>query len=80
MGQGRDAATEAAAVEARASSACDAVREFPDSWLELRAREGVAPRALEFLILTAGRTGEVIGATWDEVDFDRALWPCRPRA
>lgn len=48
--------------------------QLPEFMVELRAREGVAPRALEFLILTAGRTGEVIGATWDEVDFDRALW------
>lgn len=30
--------------------------------------------ALEFLILTAARSGEVRGATWDEVDFDRGVW------
>lgn len=30
--------------------------------------------ALEFLILTAARTGEVIGAKWPEVDLDKALW------
>jgi hypothetical protein len=29
---------------------------------ELRRQDGIAPRALEFLILTASRTGEVIGA------------------
>jgi integrase len=34
----------------------------------LRTRDGVAPRALEFTILTACRTGEVLGATWDEID------------
>ena len=28
-------------------------------------------RALEFVILTAARTGEVIGATWAEIDLDR---------
>ena len=48
--------------------------EFPRFVADLRAREGVAPLALEFLILTAGRTSEVIGATWDEIDFDRAVW------
>ncbi|MDZ3835931.1 MAG: tyrosine-type recombinase/integrase [Rhodospirillales bacterium] len=30
--------------------------------------------AFEFLILTAARTNEVLGATWDEVDLDAALW------
>jgi integrase len=41
---------------------------------ELRRREGVAARALEFLILTAARTGEVIGATWGEIDLTERLW------
>lgn len=35
---------------------------------ELRQQEGTAARALEFIILTAARTGEVIGARWDEID------------
>lgn len=34
----------------------------------LRSQQGVAARGLEFLILTACRTGEVIGAKWDEID------------
>jgi integrase len=34
----------------------------------------MAALALEFLILTAARTGEVLGATWDEVSFDDRLW------
>lgn len=41
---------------------------------ELRSEEGVAARALEFAILTAARTGEVIGAQWDELDFTAKLW------
>jgi integrase len=41
---------------------------------EMQQREGVAARALEFAILTAARTGEVIGAKWDEIDFDERLW------
>jgi integrase len=40
----------------------------------LRGMEGVAPRALEFLILTAGRTGEVLGAKWDEIDLANRRW------
>jgi integrase len=41
---------------------------------KLREQKGVAADALEFAILTAARTGEVIGATWDELDLDKALW------
>ncbi len=36
----------------------------------LRGRDGIGARALEFAILTAGRTGEVLGARWSEVDGD----------
>jgi integrase len=40
----------------------------------LRAEEGIAARALEFLILTATRTNEVIGATWNEFDIKAGVW------
>jgi len=40
----------------------------------LHQREAVAALALEFTILTAARTGEVIGAKWDEVDLEKAIW------
>jgi integrase len=40
----------------------------------LRGRMGVAPIALEFVILTAARSGEVRAMTWSEVDLDLALW------
>jgi integrase len=40
----------------------------------LRTQQGIAARALEFLILTAARTGEVIGAMPGEFDLDAALW------
>jgi integrase len=40
----------------------------------LREREAVSARALEFLILTAGRTGEVIGARWSEIDLLDKTW------
>jgi integrase len=41
---------------------------------ELSQREGNAARALEFTILVAARTGEVIGAKWDEVDLSGGVW------
>jgi integrase len=41
---------------------------------DLRKRDDISARALEFLVLTAARTGEVLGATWDEVDLPQALW------
>jgi integrase len=40
----------------------------------LREQESTSALALEFLILTATRTAEVIGATWAEIDFDTAVW------
>lgn len=41
---------------------------------ELRAQDGVSARALEFVILTAARTGEVIGALWDGINIAERLW------
>ncbi|CAN7536784.1 tyrosine-type recombinase/integrase [Phyllobacterium sp. LjRoot231] len=40
----------------------------------LRGSDAMAARALELLILTAGRSGEVLGARWDEIDLERAIW------
>lgn len=40
----------------------------------LKNRDGSSPLALEFLILTAARTNEVLGMKWGEVDLDGALW------
>ncbi len=42
--------------------------------VELRKREGVTARALEFAILTAVRSNEVFGATWDEMDLKESTW------
>ena len=45
------------------------------SWsADLRKRDGMATRALEFLTMTAARSGEVRGAKWSEIDTDAALW------
>ncbi len=47
---------------------------------ELQARDAVAARALKFTILTAARSGEVLGMRWDEVDFAGAVWTVPPSA
>ena len=46
----------------------------PHLLAQLRSRKAIAALALEFTVLTAARTGEVIGATWEEIDVDRAVW------
>jgi integrase len=46
----------------------------PSFLTELRRHDGISARALEFTILTACRTGEVIGARWDEIDVGGQLW------
>lgn len=48
--------------------------ELPAFMDRLRREDGVAARALEFLILTAARTGEVIGAAPDEIKD--GTWTC----
>jgi integrase len=48
--------------------------DLPEFLAVLRQRDGVAARALEFTILTAARTGEAIGATWDEIDLKAKVW------
>ena len=48
--------------------------EVPQFMAELRHRDDVPARALEFIILTAARAGEALGATWDEVDLINKVW------
>jgi integrase len=48
--------------------------ELSDFLARLHEQEGIAARALEFLILTAARTGEVIGARWNEIDLLDKTW------
>jgi integrase len=48
--------------------------ELPSFIGELQARQATAARALEFAILTAARSGEVLGARWNEFDLNRAVW------
>lgn len=47
---------------------------LPGWFCELRKREGMSARALEYLTLCASRSGEVRGATWGEIDMDAGLW------
>lgn len=49
-------------------------RDCPEFIAELGQRDSVSARALLFTILTACRTGEVIGAKWAEFDLDQAVW------
>lgn len=51
--------------------AYDAVPEFMEN---LRGRSAVAASALEFVILTAARSGEVLGAQREEIDLDKKVW------
>jgi integrase len=48
--------------------------EVPALMTELREENRLSARALEFLILTAARTGEVCRATWDEFDLATKTW------
>ena len=48
--------------------------ELPPFMNELSQRSGVSARALEFLILTAARSGEVRGMRWDEIDLRAGVW------
>lgn len=49
--------------------------DLPDFMAKLRGMEvSIGRLALQFTILTAARSGEVRGATWDEIDLDAALW------
>jgi integrase len=41
---------------------------------DLRGKDSMSSKALQFLILTATRSNEVRGATWDEIDFEKETW------
>ncbi|WP_100635916.1 tyrosine-type recombinase/integrase [Marinomonas sp. ef1] len=48
--------------------------EIADFMKELSKRPGLSARALEFSILTVARSGEVRGATWNEIDLENKIW------
>ncbi len=49
-------------------------RDVPAFYADLAGRSAMAAKALMFTCLTASRTGEVLGATWDEFDFEAGVW------
>jgi integrase len=52
-------------------------KDVPAFVAKLREREGVSPRALELIILTAARLNEVLGMRWGEIDFETCVgMPC----
>jgi integrase len=48
--------------------------QMPEFMADLRARDAIAARALEFLILTNVRTDAVLKVTWDQFALDQAVW------
>lgn len=50
------------------------IEDAPRWFAALKTRDGMGARALEFLTLTAARSQEIRGATWDEIDLEKALW------
>ena len=51
-------------------------QDLPTFYADLKNRNAMAAKALMFTCLTGSRTGEVLGLTWEEIDFDARLWTC----
>ncbi len=51
-------------------------QDVPAFYADLKTRNAMAAKALMFTCLTGSRTGEVLGMTWDEIDFEARLWTC----
>lgn len=54
------------------------LKDAPGWFTHLRARGGTSARCLEFVALTAVRSGEARGVLWSEIDLDGALWTVPP--
>ena len=48
--------------------------EVPAFVASLQSRHAATAMVLEFVILTAARSGEALGARWEEIDLERAVW------
>lgn len=48
--------------------------DVPAFMVHLRERDSLAAKALEFLVLTAVRSGDIYNATWDQIDLNKKLW------
>jgi integrase len=62
------------AVAGKVHHAAMPYKDVPGFVGELRSRQGLAARLLEFTVLTASRAGETRGARWEEVDFRAKTW------
>ncbi|SLN61284.1 Prophage CP4-57 integrase [Roseovarius litorisediminis] len=51
-------------------------QDVPAFYADLKSRNAMAAKALMFTCLTGSRTGEVLGARWDEIDVETRLWTC----
>jgi integrase len=49
-------------------------RQIPNFMRKLRAIDGISARAMEFSVLTAARSGEVLKAKWSEIDVEGRMW------
>ena len=49
-------------------------QDVPAFYADLQSRSAMAAKALMLTCLTGSRTGEVLGAKWDEMDLDAGLW------
>jgi integrase len=49
-------------------------RQLPEFMCNLRSTDGIAARAMEFMILTAARSSEVLNAKWSEIDREGRMW------
>jgi integrase len=58
----------------RGHHAAMAYQQVPEFMQKLNQMDALAARALEFTILTAARSGEVLNACWDEIDLEQGLW------
>jgi integrase len=63
----------------RGHHAALAYPDVPAFMVDLRSREALAALALEFTILTAARSGEVLGALWNEIDLEKKVWTVPPQ-
>jgi integrase len=59
---------------ARGHHAAMPYEEVAEFIAKLRTREATAALALELCILTAARSGEILGMNWSEIDFDKKVW------
>src|SRR5690606_36791480 len=59
---------------ARGHHAAMRYRDVPAFVMRLRDQRGVSALVLEFCIISAGRSGEVLGVRWDELGRDARVW------